>query len=92
MDESSARLRFGKAGRWRYLRRAVVAHVAEVRSATRPSGTVALCPAAANSVGRRPHHLRVMANLAQIVLRPGSVLEKLMLQVPRLYGEKPVTS
>lgn len=71
-----------------YSRRTVVADVAEVGYSSRAALAVALGPAAADEVCRRPDHLRVVADSAEIVLR-GAVREEPLLREPRLDGEEP---
>lgn len=74
----------------RHSRGAVVADVAEVGYAAGPALPVALGPAAADEVARRPDHLRVVADLAELVaLRAGAVREQPLLREPRLDGEEP---
>lgn len=74
-----------------YLRGTIIAYVAEVWNTKWFYTLVTFCPTAAHLMCRCPYHLSVMSNLWEIVMSPRSVSKHFVLQIPRLYGEKPVT-
>lgn len=72
-----------------YLPRGIIAdiHVEVLAERTLAAGAVA--HPATDQMRRRPHHLRVMADLEDLVRRIRPVLEVLVLHVPHSDGEVP---
>lgn len=72
-----------------YLPRGIIAdiHVEVLAERTLAAGAVA--HPATDQMRRRPHHLRVMADLEELVRRIRPVLEVLVLHVPHSDGEVP---
>lgn len=69
--------------------RSVVANVHIEILAERTLAAGAMAHPASDQMCRRPHHLRVMADLEDLIRRIGPVLEVLVLHVPHSDGEVP---
>lgn len=69
--------------------RSVVANVHVEILAERTLAAGAMAHPASDQMCRRPHHLRVMADLEDLIRRIGPVLEVLVLHVPHSDGEVP---
>lgn len=74
-----------------YLPRSIVANVHVEILAERTLAAGAMAHPASDQMCRRPHHLRVMADLEDLIRRIGPVLEVLVLHVPHSDGEVPAT-
>lgn len=74
-----------------YLPRSVVANVHIEILAERALASGAMAHPASDQMCRRPHHLRVMADLEDLIRRIRPVLEVLVLHVPHSDGEVPAT-
>lgn len=91
--EANASKEINKISQNIYLRRAVVANVAEVGYSAGSSLAVALGPSAADLVARGPHHLGVVSDFGEVFgIQLLAVAEQPLLGKPRLYGEEPANN